>query len=139
MQAGLGMTLLLIDRPFRKQRARENSACSWLWAKPASSPLLCQVCLFVCLLNHLASASVLTTRKKPECVSVVCVCACTCILSLSPAFLWAGGNKGINSSSPLTSSLSPLTLKPTPGIFVLCSQSQVRRLIDMDFSRSHRD
>lgn len=41
MQAGFGTTLLLIDRPFRKQRPRENSTCSWLWAKPASSPLLC--------------------------------------------------------------------------------------------------
>ena len=54
----------------------------------------------------------------------MCVCVCTCTgahpASLSAALLGAGGNKGTSYRSPLTPSQNPLTLKPTPGIFVLC-------------------
>lgn len=62
-----GTTLLLMDRPFRRQRPRENSTCSWLGAKPASSPRLCRVWLFVCL-HHLQGTSALTTGRKQVCI-----------------------------------------------------------------------
>ena len=83
--------------------------------------------LFVCL-HHLQGASALTTRKRKQvCICGVCVCVCVCVhartntqLPLSMALPGAGRNRGSATAPALTLALSPLTLKPMPGIFVSC-------------------